>query len=82
MAEHDPNNPGPASSRIRASRARRVQYVADLVVLVAAFVFAYLLRFDFRVPVANFNYGAHQLPYVVIIQFAALLGTGTYSTLS
>jgi FlaA1/EpsC-like NDP-sugar epimerase len=51
----------------------------DLIVLVAAFALAYLLRFDFDIPDRWLLNGLTQLPYVVLIQFAILILTGVYS---
>jgi len=59
--------------------SRRVQYVLDLGVLVAAFVLAYLLRFEFEIPDPWWDRAVIQLPLVVMIQFSTLLLTGIYS---
>lgn len=56
-----------------------VQFVLDLMVLVAAFVFAYLLRFDFSIPPTHFNWALTQLSFVVLIQFTALAFAGVYT---
>jgi FlaA1/EpsC-like NDP-sugar epimerase len=59
--------------------ARQAQFVLDLATLTIAFVLAYLLRFDFRIPS---EYRLHlwtQLPYVVLIQFVMLFLTGIYT---
>jgi FlaA1/EpsC-like NDP-sugar epimerase len=58
---------------------RRIQVVVDLSVLVGAFGFAYLLRFDFAVPEEQSRELALQLPYVVLIQFCALVLAGIYT---
>src|SRR5689334_8986725 len=58
---------------------RRIQFTMDLVMLVAAFTFAYLLRFDFYIPRDNLLAGLRQLPYVVLIQFGALALAGVYA---
>ena len=58
---------------------RRTQFVLDLAVLVAAFAFAYLLRFDFRVPARAFESGLIQLPLVVLVQFVALYLARVYT---
>jgi len=58
---------------------RQMQFIMDLVVLVAAFFLAYLLRFDFHVSEFWLIPAMTQLPYVVLIQFAVLILTGVYS---
>jgi len=58
---------------------RRVQFLLDLAVLVAAFVLAYLLRFDFDLQDPWIDRLAIQLPLVVMVQFSSLLLTGIYS---
>ncbi|HKP11959.1 MAG TPA: hypothetical protein VJZ91_07595, partial [Blastocatellia bacterium] len=59
--------------------SRRTQFTMDLVMLVAAFALAYLLRFDFAIPRENLLAGLRQLPYVVLIQFGALALAGVYA---
>jgi FlaA1/EpsC-like NDP-sugar epimerase len=59
--------------------SRRFQFFLDLLALVAAFVLAYLLRFDFRVPADVALAALGQLPYVVLVQLVAFLGFGIYS---
>ena len=58
---------------------KQLQFAMDLIVLVAAFAFSYLLRFDFDIPEGWLLNGLIQLPYVVLIQFAVLILTGIYS---
>jgi FlaA1/EpsC-like NDP-sugar epimerase len=58
---------------------KKTQLALDLVVLVAAFALAYLLRFDFAIPAPYRLAGLVQLPYVVSIQFAALNLAGVYA---
>ncbi len=58
---------------------RRIHFLLDLIVLMAAFLLAYLLRFDFVVPRSQFTDVFTQLPYVVLIQMAALTMAGVYS---
>lgn len=58
---------------------REVQVFLDLCVLVAAFSLAYLLRFDFQIPIDELHRGLAQLPVVVLLQFLALLITGIYT---
>src|ERR1044071_2827682 len=58
---------------------RQIQFSMDLIVLVAAFVLVYLLRFDFGIPRENLLQGLRQLPYVVLFQFGALVLAGVYT---
>src|SRR5215831_748555 len=58
---------------------RGLQFTLDIGVLVLAFIFAYLLRFEFSLPEGEINNAIQQLPYVVLIQFAALALAGVYS---
>jgi FlaA1/EpsC-like NDP-sugar epimerase len=53
--------------------------VLDLVVLVAAFALAYLLRFDFMVPERARESALIQLPLVVLVQFVALYLARVYT---
>ena len=66
---------------MKASRLtfKQLQFTIDLSVLVGAFSLAYLLRFDFDLPAAELKRGLYQLPYVLALQFAALLITGVYT---
>ncbi|HJQ68489.1 MAG TPA: nucleoside-diphosphate sugar epimerase/dehydratase [Blastocatellia bacterium] len=58
---------------------RKTQFALDLIILVTAFLLAYLLRFDFDIPPDNALPLAKQLPYVVLIEFAALIMAGVYT---
>ena len=60
---------------------RPVQLILDLLVLSAAFLFSYLLRFDFKVSenIYFFNNALDQLPFVVLVQFTALFLVGGYA---
>lgn len=58
--------------------SKRIQILLDFSVLVAGFVFAYQLRFDFSLPEKEFQRALSQLPYVVLIQFTALFLMGVY----
>ena len=58
---------------------RGFQFVLDVMILVFAFVLAYLLRFEFALPSSVFGNAMQQLPYVVLIQFVALALAGVYS---
>lgn len=51
---------------------RRLQFLLDVLVLTTAFVVSYLLRFDFAIPPNWLHYVLVQLPFVVLLQFAAL----------
>ncbi|HKS26850.1 MAG TPA: nucleoside-diphosphate sugar epimerase/dehydratase [Pyrinomonadaceae bacterium] len=56
-----------------------VQFLLDLIVLVSAFILAYLLRFDFAIPDSHKYLALSQLSFVVLIQFAALTLAGVYT---
>jgi FlaA1/EpsC-like NDP-sugar epimerase len=58
---------------------RQVQLLLDLAVLAGAFVFSYLLRFDFHVPAEELRRAMVQLPLALLIQLTALFLTGVYS---
>jgi FlaA1/EpsC-like NDP-sugar epimerase len=58
---------------------RQLQFTLDLLVLVSAFAFAYLLRFDFDIPREVLLGALIQLPYVVLMQFAAMNLAGVYA---
>jgi FlaA1/EpsC-like NDP-sugar epimerase len=58
---------------------RGIQFALDITALVAAFAFAYLLRFEFAIPEKELDGALQQLPYVVLVQFAALALAGVYS---
>ncbi len=64
---------------LQPTLTRGFQFVLDLTTLVLAFVFAYLLRFEFAVPDLEMGHLLQQLPYVVLVQFGALLLAGVYS---
>jgi FlaA1/EpsC-like NDP-sugar epimerase len=57
------------------------QIVVDSVVLGIAFTLAYLLRFDFAIPVGERWGLLTQLSYVVVLQLIALIAAGVYSFL-
>jgi len=58
---------------------RRTQFVLDLATLTAAFLLAYLLRFDFRIPEHILANALVQLPLVVLLQFSSLLLLRVYN---
>jgi len=58
---------------------RRMHYVLDTAMLVAAFFVAYLLRFDFDLPPGQVRDFFTQLSYVVLIQIIALNLAGVYT---
>jgi FlaA1/EpsC-like NDP-sugar epimerase len=62
----------------RWALTKQVQIAVDLLILIAAFILSYLIRFDFSVPHSEMRNALHQLPYVVLIQFAILFITGVY----
>jgi FlaA1/EpsC-like NDP-sugar epimerase len=53
-----------------------IQVVLDLSLLLAAFVAAYSLRFDFHIPPAEVRNFLTQLPLVVLLQFVAMTMAG------
>lgn len=57
---------------------RVAQLGLDTFVLAASFCIAYLLRFDFAIPVEHHRNIAHQLPYVVVLELLALWYFGVY----
>jgi len=58
---------------------RQMQFLMDLSILSGAFIFAYLLRFDFVMASVDIRNALFQLPYVVALQLALLLSTGVYT---
>ena len=58
---------------------RPAQFMADVAVLCAAFFLAYLLRFEFQIPAFYLDNALNQLPFVILVQFAALFLVGAYS---
>ena len=52
------------------------QTILDMSVLMAGFVVAYLLRFDFQIPRNNWHFVLVQTPFVVLLQFLALTLAG------
>lgn len=70
------NSPNPMMRRLLTLQ---VQFALDLCVLVAAFVAAYLFRFEFVIPADERRSLATQLPYVVLLQFVALYLSGVYA---
>jgi FlaA1/EpsC-like NDP-sugar epimerase len=60
---------------------RPVQFLADVVVLCAAFFIAYLLRLEFSLNEYYLDNALNQLPFVVFVQFASLFLVGAYSIL-
>lgn len=58
-----------------------IEVALDLSLLVAAFVLAYLLRFDFEVPRGEVRNFLVQLPFVVLLQFVGLTLTGARASI-
>ena len=58
---------------------RPVQFLLDLTVLTAAFVLAYLLRFDFVLQDPQIHLIFAQLPLVLLVQFGSLFLAQVYS---
>jgi FlaA1/EpsC-like NDP-sugar epimerase len=69
------------SGRFRNVRVlvRPLQFVVDLVILVAAFKMAYLVRFDFAIPLTEQSHLLSQLIPVVLLQFLLLRVAGVYT---
>jgi FlaA1/EpsC-like NDP-sugar epimerase len=65
----------------RRHLATGIQAFLDLSVLVGAFVAAYLLRFDFKIPSEELRNFATQMPLVVGLQFVALTVSGARSSI-
>jgi FlaA1/EpsC-like NDP-sugar epimerase len=61
--------------------ASGIQAFLDLSLLLAAFVAAYLLRFDFQIPSDEFRNFLSQLPLVVLLQFVALTVSGARASI-
>ncbi|HEY0321739.1 MAG TPA: nucleoside-diphosphate sugar epimerase/dehydratase [Pyrinomonadaceae bacterium] len=55
---------------------RHLQFLLDVLVLVAAFVLSYFLRFDFDIPYTWQHNALVQLPYVVLLQLVVMNMTG------
>ncbi|MEW6186685.1 MAG: nucleoside-diphosphate sugar epimerase/dehydratase [Thermodesulfobacteriota bacterium] len=58
---------------------REIRFLVDVCVLCAAFVLAYLTRFEFRLSPKEIQALVVQLPLVVLIQFSLLFLCGAYS---
>lgn len=71
--------PAPGAGGGRFSLLRQLQLVVDVSVLVAAFVLAYLLRFDFTIPRESFFPMLFQLPWVVLLQASLIFLTGIHA---
>jgi FlaA1/EpsC-like NDP-sugar epimerase len=65
----------------RRHLATGIQAFLDLSVLLAAFVAAYLLRFDFKIPPEELRNFATQMPLVIGLQFVALTISGARSSI-
>ena len=59
--------------------SRQTQFILDVAVLAAALVVSYLLRFEFRLGVTQWQELLAQLPLVVLVQLGALVFCGVYS---
>ncbi|MEO6393542.1 MAG: nucleoside-diphosphate sugar epimerase/dehydratase [Pyrinomonadaceae bacterium] len=58
---------------------KQTQFILDLFVLITAFFFAYLIRFEFIFTEYWLLAALTQAPFVLLVQFAALIFTGVYS---
>jgi FlaA1/EpsC-like NDP-sugar epimerase len=65
----------------RYSLSVGMQVILDLSVLLAAFVAAYLLRFDFAIPQSELHNFSAQAPAIVLLQFLALTLAGARATI-
>src|ERR1051326_1924850 len=61
--------------------ATGVQVLLDLSLLLAAFVTAYLLRFDFKIPPEEVRNFLIQIPLVILVQFIALTVSGARASI-
>lgn len=67
--------------RLRFNLARPLQISIDFAILLASFVAAYMLRFDFQLPPKYAHDLIVQAPYVVVLQIAMLVIFGVYAFL-
>jgi FlaA1/EpsC-like NDP-sugar epimerase len=58
---------------------RKSQFALDTLVLMSAFAFAYLLRFDFDIPERETQHMLYQLPFVLLLQLLLLWLAGIYA---
>lgn len=58
---------------------RKSQFAIDTVVLMSAFVLAYLLRFDFTLPARETKFMFYQLPFVLLLQLLVSWRAGIYN---
>ncbi|HYR76611.1 MAG TPA: nucleoside-diphosphate sugar epimerase/dehydratase [Pyrinomonadaceae bacterium] len=65
----------------RRHLATGIQAFLDLSVLVLAFIAAYLLRFDFKIPSGELRNFVTQMPLVVLLQFVTLTIFGARSSI-
>ncbi len=65
--------------RITLLWGKKYQVAVDLAILALAFTLSYLLRFDFQVPNHEIHHYKLQLPFVVAVQWVAMLSFGVYS---
>jgi len=61
--------------------ATGIQAFLDLSVLLLAFIAAYMLRFDFKIPPEEIRNFITQMPLVVLLQFVALTICGARSSI-
>ncbi len=74
------NQPAKNNSEERFWFLRRpVQFIADIVILSAAFLIAYLPSLNIQLGEFYFDTAITQLPFVVFIQFSSLFLVGAYS---
>ena len=59
--------------------SKRIQIALDVLAVTTAFVLAYVFRFDFVIPRPWIHNLLVQLPWVVVVQIAALFAFGVYN---
>jgi FlaA1/EpsC-like NDP-sugar epimerase len=75
----DPDRSTPPAGAGSRLLTRQTVFAVDLVVMVAAFALAYLLRFEFAIPREYLEMAITQLPLVLAVQSAALYLSGALS---
>ncbi|MCM3874357.1 MAG: polysaccharide biosynthesis protein [Pyrinomonadaceae bacterium] len=80
MVIDTPRNRSNSSRSWRAKLlTRQAQFTLDTVVLVLAFMLAYLLRFDFVISERETQHMLYQLPFVLLLQLMLLWFAGIYA---
>lgn len=74
--------PVSATNGVRAWKrflSRRIQVLLDVLAIAGAFGLAYVFRFEFAIPPSHVHNLLVQLPWVVLVQVAALFAFGVYN---